>query len=163
MADIKERKAEHVAVCLDEPVESGVSHGFDRWRLNYTALPELALEDVDLRVELASKTLSAPLVIGAMTGGTTEVGQINRILARAAESRQIGFALGSGRVALEHEESLTSFQVRDVAPTTLLFANLGAVQFNYGITGEDAQNLCERLEVDVLNMMYENIFVTSNE
>jgi isopentenyl-diphosphate delta-isomerase len=150
--DIVSRKAEHIRVCLEEAVESGESGGFERWRLEYRALPEIALEDVDLRTPLAGKTLEAPLIIGAMTGGTPEAGALNRILATAAQRRGIGFALGSGRVVLERPEAVPSFRVRDVAPDVLVFANLGAVQLNYTLDGADAQRLCEILEADALNL-----------
>lgn len=152
MRDIVDRKAAHIQICLEDAVESGASHGFDRWQLDTRALPEIALEDVDLSTTIAGKTLQAPLIIGAMTGGTQEAGDINRRLAAAAEAHGIGFALGSGRVILEKPEALDSFAVRDVAPDVLLFANLGAVQFNYGVRGEDAQRLCELTGADALNL-----------
>lgn len=152
MADIVERKAEHIRVCLEDPVESGAQGGLGAWRLAYQALPEIALDDVDLTTTLAGKTLKAPLIIGAMTGGNSEAGSFNRMLATAAERCGVGFALGSGRVALERPESMVSFQIRDVAPTALVFANLGAVQLNYGVSVEDAARLCRETGVDALNL-----------
>lgn len=152
MGDIVDRKSEHLDICLHETVESGASGGFGPWRLDYLALPEMALADVDLTTTVAGKTLRAPLVIGAMTGGTDEAERVNRILAEAAEARGIGLALGSGRVVLERPETLPSFQVRDVAPDVLLFANLGAIQFNLGVTASDANHLVTSLGADALNL-----------
>ena len=152
MDDIKSRKSDHINICLDDPVESGERTGFERWRLDYRALPEIALDDVDLSTTIAGKTLQAPLVIGAMTGGTDEAKEFNLRLASAAERHGVGFALGSGRIAIEKPELAPTFHVREVAPTALVFANLGAVQFNYGVTGEDATQLCRALEADVLNL-----------
>ncbi|MDP6944576.1 MAG: type 2 isopentenyl-diphosphate Delta-isomerase [Myxococcota bacterium] len=152
MADIVRRKNEHLDICREDRVESGIAGGFEAWRLDYLALPEMALADVDLSTQIAGKTLQAPLIIGAMTGGTVDAGKVNRVLAAAAEATGVGFALGSGRVVLERPETAPSFQVRDVAPTALLFANLGAVQFNYGVTGADASRLVEVLEADALNL-----------
>ncbi|MGM0576145.1 MAG: type 2 isopentenyl-diphosphate Delta-isomerase [Myxococcota bacterium] len=152
MSDIVNRKTEHLDICRDDTAESGVSGGFAAWRLGYRALPEIALDDVDLSTDLAGKRLAAPLIIGAMTGGTDEARRINRTLAEAAQARDVGLALGSGRVALEKPETAPSFQVRDVAPDALVFANLGAVQLNYGVTGADAARLVEILEADALNL-----------
>ena len=152
MSDIARRKDEHLDICREDPVESGRPTGFAAWRLDYLALPEIALEDVDLSIELAGKRLAAPIVIGAMTGGTDDAGALNKTLAEAAERTGVGFALGSGRVVLERPETASTFQVRDVAPSALVFANLGAVQFNYGVTGEDAQRLVEVLEADAINL-----------
>lgn len=152
MEDIIGRKSDHLRVCLEEDVESNEPTGFAAWRLDYRALPELNLSDVDIRVSIAGKTLEAPLIIGAMTGGTSEALKLNRLLAAAAQRHGIGFALGSGRVAIETPSSLPSFQVRDVAPDALIFANLGAIQFNVGMTGTDANQLCTALGADALNL-----------
>jgi isopentenyl-diphosphate delta-isomerase len=152
MGDIVDRKREHIAICLEEEVESGRAPGLGRWRLDYQALPEMKLEDVDLRTHLLGRDLAAPLLIGAMTGGTEEAGRINRILAEAAQRCGVGLAMGSGRVALERPETMPSFQVRDVAPDVLIFANLGAVQFNYGLGAEDANTLVSQMGADALNL-----------
>ncbi len=152
MSDIARRKDEHLDICREDAVESGFASGFDAWRLAYRALPEIALDDVDLSTEIAGKRLSAPLIIGAMTGGTEDASQLNKVLAEAAQRTGVGFALGSGRVVLERPETAPSFQVRDVAPDALVFANLGAVQFNYGVSGADAQRLVDVLEADALNL-----------
>ena len=152
MTDIAQRKDEHLDLCREGPVESGKPGGLAAWRLAYQSLPEIALDDVDLRTQVAGKTLAAPLLIGAMTGGTADAGATNKVLAAAAEATGVGFALGSGRVILERPETLASFEVRDVAPTALVFANLGAVQFNYGVTGADAERLVQLLGADALNL-----------
>ncbi len=152
MSDIMERKAEHIQVCLEESVESGVTGGLGSWRLRYRALPEIALDDVDLTTSIAGKTLRAPLIIGAMTGGHSEAGAFNRQLAAAAERCGVGFALGSGRVAIERAEAMASFQVRDVAPTALIFANLGAVQLNYGVSAADVARLVAETGADAINL-----------
>lgn len=150
--DIAARKTEHLDLCRDADVESGGSTGLERFRLAYRALPELDLDAVDLRTTIAGKVLSAPLIIGAMTGGTDEARRINRVLAEGAQLRGVGLALGSARIVLERPESLSSFQVRDIAPDILLFGNLGAVQLNRGVSGPDAARLVERLGADALNL-----------
>ncbi len=99
VSGIVDRKTEHIRICLEDKVESGANGGFDGWRLDTRALPEIARDDVDLSTTIAGKRLAAPLIIGAMTGGTLEAGALNRILAAAAERHSIGFALGSGLMA----------------------------------------------------------------
>ena len=152
MAGIVDRKNEHISICLEEDVESGRAPGLGRWRLDYLALPELDLDSVDLTTHLLGRTLRAPLLIGAMTGGSDEAGAINRVLAEAAQRCSIGLAMGSGRVALERPETMRSFQVRDIAPDALLFANLGAIQFNYGLDASDANRLVEEMGADAINL-----------
>lgn len=129
-SDLPERKLRHLDVCLTYPVEfQSVSTGLERIRWPYRALPEVNLDDVDLSTTFLGKRLSAPLLIGAMTGGAERAAQINRTLALAAQQTGIGLMLGSQRVMLERPDAVPSFQVREVAPDILLIGNLGIGQF----------------------------------
>jgi len=58
--------------------------------------------------------------------------------------------LGSQRAALEDPSLEETFQVRSLAPTTVLLANLGAVQLNYGYTVEHCQRAVDMLQADAL-------------
>ena len=51
---------------------------------------------------------------------------------------------------LRSREILKSFQVRNVAPEILLFANFGAVQLNYGFGVEEAKKAVEMIKADGL-------------
>ncbi len=151
-SDITRRKDDHLRICLEGEVESGGAGGLDRYRLAYRALPEIALDEVDLQTRLFGHELAMPFVVGAMTGGTLEAGRINRLLARAAQRHGVGLALGSGRALLADPSLLDSFRVRDVAPDVLLFANLGAVQLGEagGMGPGDCARLVELCEADAL-------------
>lgn len=149
--DIQTRKRKHLEVCLREPVEyTRLTTGFERYRLRYRALPEIALGDVDLTTTFLGKTLQAPLLIGAMTGGEEHGGRINRALAQAAEQLGVGMMLGSQRVMLERPQARASFQVRKVAPSTLLVGNLGLVQLNKGYGPQHLQQAVELVQADAL-------------
>jgi isopentenyl-diphosphate delta-isomerase len=105
---------------------------------------------VDLSLTLLGRRLQAPLLISSMTGGTAEATAINYILAQAAQQARIAMGLGSQRAAIEHPELAATFQVRKVAPDILLFANLGAVQLNYGYGLEHCQRAVDMIEADAL-------------
>lgn len=128
----------------------GVTTGFEQYRFRHSALPELSLSEIDLRADLLGKKLKMPLLISSMTGGTEQTGAINRRLAEAAEARGWGIALGSMRAAIEREELASTFRVRKQAPTTLVIANLGAVQLNYGLGPDDCRRAVELAEADAL-------------
>lgn len=127
---IQVRKRRHIDVCLSEAVQyQTVTTGLERYRLPYNALTQTSLAGIDLGTEFLGVPLRAPVLIGAMTGGSELSGTINRNLATAAQALGVGMMLGSQRVMLG-EESLPSFQVREVAPDVLLVGNIGLAQLN---------------------------------
>jgi isopentenyl-diphosphate delta-isomerase len=144
------RKSRHLDICLEDDVASGLDAGFSHVRLHHEALPECALEDVDLSTTLLGHALRAPFLISSMTGGTERSRAINHNLAIAAEQAGVALALGSQRAALEDPKLLPTYRVRDVAPGVVLFANLGAVQFNYGVTIDHARSVVESVAADGL-------------
>jgi len=139
---IEARKSRHLDICLDD-VASRLDAGFGAVRLRHEALPEIALEDVDSSCLFLGHRLAAPLLISSMTGGTERAGAINRNLAVAAERSGVALALGSQRAALADPALLSTYRVREVAPKVVLFANIGAVQFNYGVTLDGARRAVE--------------------
>jgi len=147
---ISERKADHIRINLEEDVRSGLTTGLERFRFLHRALPELDLEEVDLSTSLFGKRLRAPILISSMTGGTEDAARINRTLAEAAQASGIAMGLGSQRVAIEQPELIPTFQVRAVAPDILLFANLGAIQLNYGLGVDHCLRAVEMVEADAL-------------
>ncbi len=146
----KNRKTDHININLDKDVHSGITTGLERIGLVHQALPEMSLNQVDTRVTLFGHQLATPLIISSMTGGTPVAGVVNRTLAEAAQVCGVGMGLGSFRAALDHPEAATSFKVRKVAPDILLFANLGAVQLNYGVDVETCLKVVQICSADAL-------------
>ena len=145
------RKLRHVEVCLNYPVSySTRTTGLERYELPYCALPETDMQAIDLSTTFLGKTLRAPVLIGAMTGGATLSAQINRHLAEAAEALGLGLMLGSQRVMLEHPEALHSFTVRPFAPTALLIGNLGVAQLNKGYGAPELTRAVTSIGADAL-------------
>ena len=145
------RKLDHLLICIEEDVlAKGTSTGLERYRLRHCALPELALCDVDLSTKFLGKQLKAPLLVSAMTGGTARARMINRNLAQAAQAFGIAMGVGSQRAAIEDHSQIPTYQVRDVAPDILLFANIGAVQLNYGYGLAECRQAVEMIGADAL-------------
>jgi isopentenyl-diphosphate Delta-isomerase len=144
------RKVDHVQLCVEENVEAKHKTTLlEEVDLVHRALPELALDEVDLTVEVLGKTLSAPLLITGMTGGDSSVRQINRGLASVARDLGIAFGVGSQRPLLDKPHLLDTYQVRDIAPEVLLFGNIGAVQATTLSTTE-ANDLVSAIDADAL-------------
>ena len=151
MTDTGQRKDEHVKLCLEEDVEysSYKGSGFDRLRFDHDALPEISKEEISLGVKIFGRKLAAPLIIGAMTGGTSHTALINERLAEGAQASSVGFALGSQRKMVEDPSCAPSFCVRKkFKKIPLLIGNVGAVQLNYGLELHHIQSLIEETEVD---------------
>jgi isopentenyl-diphosphate delta-isomerase len=144
------RKARHLDVCLDDDVASSLDPGWSAVRLRHEALPEMALADVDCSARFLNFRFRAPILISSMTGGTTRAADLNLRLAEAAEASGIAMGLGSGRALIENPALLPTFDVRAVAPHTVLFANIGAVSLNYAIGVDAVRRMIADLQADAL-------------
>lgn len=135
--DAGRRKEDHIDIVLGGgAVASRVDAGFDAVRLRHCALPELKLDDVDISTRFLGRSLNAPLLISAMTGGPARSEAINAHLAEAAQELKVALGVGSQRIAIENGAAGgLGAELRRRAPDILLFANLGAAQL---LSGQDA-------------------------
>jgi isopentenyl-diphosphate delta-isomerase len=125
MIDIRSRKADHIALSLQPKHQALQGPGLDRLSFEPNPLPQMDLKDVELHRQFLDLTVSAPFLIGAMTGGCDNGELINQHLAEAAQACQIPMALGSQRAALEQGSQP---DIRRWAPSAILLSNLGATQ-----------------------------------
>lgn len=145
------RKLEHIRILQQDQDTDRDWRYFDRIRLRHRALPEVSLADIDPSIEFFGKKLSFPLLISSMTGGDDELlRKINTNLAIGAEATQVALAVGSQRVMFTNPQAEASFRLRQHAPSTLMFANLGAVQLNYGFGLQQCQQAVDTLGADAL-------------
>ncbi len=129
MADIKQRKADHLDLCATDAVAfQKKTTLLEHVRLVHQSLPDIDLDAIDLSVELLGKTLKAPIVIAGMTGGHERAAEVNHTLASIANERGYGFGLGSQRAMQKRPDTKWTFQVREHAPDVLLLGNVGVVQ-----------------------------------
>ena len=147
---ISTRKNDHIRINLEEEVGSSLTTGLEDYRFIHEALPEIDLDDIDLTQILFNRNPQIPILISSMTGGTEEASRINRVLAEAAQETRIVMGVGSQRAALEDEQAADTFRVRQYAPDILLFANLGAVQLNYGYPLDHCKRAIDMIEADAL-------------
>lgn len=144
------RKSEHIRINLEEDVRSGLTTGLERFQFEHLAVPELDFSKIDLSLNFLELALQAPLLISSMTGGTQEAKAINIALAEAAEAKGIALGLGSQRAALENRDLEDTYNIRKYAPTIPIFANLGAVQINYGYALDECKRAVEMVQADAL-------------
>ena len=151
VAPIDQRKADHIKINLEKDVRSALTTGLENYHFIHEALPELDLERIDTSLSLFGKQLAAPILISSMTGGTEEAGEINQRLAEAAQEVSVAMGVGSQRAALVNPKETPTFSiVRKAAPDILLFANLGAVQLNYGYGIDQCRQVVDMIQADAL-------------
>jgi len=149
---IEERKVDHIKICLEENVQSRrTTTGFEDVFLVHKALPEIERNKIDLSTVVFNHEFSAPLLVGAMTGGTAKALKINAAIAEAVEELGLGMGVGSQRVAIEDPRLGDSFAiVREKAPKAFLVANIGGPQLVDGHGVKEARKAVEMLEADAL-------------
>lgn len=150
VAPIDQRKADHIKINLEQDVRSALTSGLEKYHFTHEALPELDLNRINTTLGLFGKGLASPTLVSSMTGGTSEAETINLRLAEAAQECGVAMGVGSQRAAIEHPEQARTFQVRKAAPDILLFANLGAVQFNYGYGVDQCRKAVDMIGADAL-------------
>ncbi len=148
--DIVNRKRSHFDLCAHQDVEfRHKTTLFEDVELVHQPLTETMLDGIDLSVTVLGKRLNFPIIITGMTGGTEEAGRFNREVAALAERMGIGFGVGSQRVMLAHPEVTETFQVRDAAPSVLLFGNIGIAQARE-LSTRQMQQLVDDIQADAL-------------
>ena len=151
MTNTQTRKADHLRICLEDDVQfSRLTNGLDKYRFTHFCLPEVNLDEVDLKTTFLGKTLNAPLLISSMTGGTEQAKTINCRLAVAAQKYGLAMGVGSQRIAVENPDVAHTFAMRSLAPDAMLLANLGAVQLNYAYGLEQCLKVVDILQADAL-------------
>jgi isopentenyl-diphosphate delta-isomerase len=161
--EIQHRKKDHILLAVN--TRSATDSGFGKYRFEHNALPEIDFAEVDPSTSFLGRKLKIPLIISALTGENDEE-RINRNLAGIANDFGFGMAVGSQRIALEDPSFEDSFKVRRYAPNILLFANLGAVQLNYGYSIDECKRVTDMIEADAvvlhLNPLQEVFQVNGN-
>ncbi|MBO1080948.1 type 2 isopentenyl-diphosphate Delta-isomerase [Roseomonas haemaphysalidis] len=149
--DIGARKDQHIDHVLRGAGIPATTTGLEHVRFEHDALPELALDEIDLSATLLGLPLAGPFLISSMTGGPARAAAINIHLAEAAQQLGVALAVGSQRIALRHRQADgLGADLRRRAPGVPLLANLGAVQFIRGFGLEDARRAVEMIGADAL-------------
>jgi len=145
------RKEEHLLITLNQDVSfKKINAGFEGYSFIHQALPEIDLDEIDLSTQVFGKKLNLPLMISPMVGGISAAEEINMNLAKVSQICGIAMGVGSQRTGIENAASQKTYQVRKVAPEILLFANLGAVQLNYGFSINECQKAVNMIDADGL-------------
>lgn len=148
---IRNRKKEHVDLSISQDVNYKKGTGLDRYDFVHNALPEVNAYEVNLSATLLGRTFSFPLFISSMTGGYSEAGAVNAIIAEFCENENLPFGVGSQRVMLEDPSQEESFSVvRSNAPTAFIAANIGGAQLIGGLTEKNIHRMIDSIKADAV-------------
>ena len=148
---VTDRKQDHIDSVLNDPLVERNTQGFENIKLMHRALPECNYAEIDTSTTFLNHKIQFPFLIASMTGGAaSNLGNINRHLAEAAEQCNVPMAVGSQRAMIVDEAAKQSFELRQFAPNIPLIANLGAVQLNYGFGVDEARRAIDVLQADAL-------------
>jgi len=146
------RKAEHIRISLNQHVQTKrTTTGFEDVHFIHRALPEIDKQKIDLSTKIFSHKFAAPIIVGAITGGTPEATKINAAIAEAVEELGLGMGVGSQRVAIEDEKLEKTFAIaRKKAPNAFLIANIGGVQLAQGYGLKEVKKAIEMIDADAI-------------
>ncbi|MFQ6063857.1 MAG: type 2 isopentenyl-diphosphate Delta-isomerase [Candidatus Bathyarchaeia archaeon] len=149
---IEERKADHLKISLRKSVQAKqITTGFEDVHLIHKALPEIKRKKINLSTVVFNHKFSAPLIVGAMTGGVLEATRINKAIAEAVEELGLGMGVGSQRAAIDDARLESTFTVtRKEAPTAFLIANIGGPQLVRGYNVKEARRAVEMIDANAL-------------
>ncbi len=150
--ETRKRKADHIRICLNEKAQAKkATTGFEDIHFVHKALPEVNKKKIDLSTYFLGHKFSAPLMVGAMTGGTEEAEKINANIALAVEKLGLGMGVGSQRAALEDAKLAKTFAVaRKKAPNAFIVANIGGVQLVHGYGLKEVKKTVEMIDADAV-------------
>lgn len=147
---IEKRKKEHLELCIKKNVSfKNKTTLFECLELDYFSLPEINFLDVNLKQNFLGKNFSFPFLVSAITGGTKSAKKINEDIAIACQKKGVGFGLGSMRPALENNDLLETYFVRDLAPDIFISGNLGVSQLKE-YSAEKINEVVEKLGLDAI-------------
>ncbi len=150
--ETRKRKADHIRISLNQNAQARkATTGFEDIHFVHKALPEIDKQKINLSTTIFSHKFSAPLIVGAITGGTPEATKINATIAEAVEELGLGMGVGSQRAAIENRKLEKTFSItRKKAPTAFLIANIGGAQLAHGYGLKEAKKAIEMIEADAL-------------
>jgi len=150
--ETENRKVEHIDISLYENVKSrNITTDFENVHFVHKALPEIDRDKIKLKTEVFGHKFSAPIFVGAMTGGTKRAKKINTHIAKAVQELDIGMGLGSQRAAIENSHLESTYRIaRQNAPTAFLMANIGAAQLVQGYGVKEVQRAIDMIQADAV-------------
>jgi isopentenyl-diphosphate delta-isomerase len=153
MTQFRERKADHIEICLNERVEPGYCY-WDDIKLIHNALPEVDADDIDMSTKVLGKKLKFPFIVTAITGGFPGAKKINENIAKACSELGVGMGVGSERAGVAGVDP-DSYSVIKEYDLPLVIGNIGAPQLvpqhsKDRFSSEEVRKAMDLIDADVM-------------
>lgn len=128
-SDFEQRKRDHIALALDPIHQTESENGFDAFRFQHEAIPDINFTDIEIKTQSLGGMRQSPFFISSMTAGHFDAAKINAHLLAACE--QTGWAMGVGSQRRELSDAKAGLEwknLRKTYPNVFLMANLGLAQ-----------------------------------
>ena len=123
----EQRKLDHIRYAL-ELGDGDRKTGLDDVHFLHNCLTPVEPDMTDIRTQIGDLVLPAPVFIDAITGGSRQVAEINRNLAKAAKQAGVAMAVGSQYGAVKTDIGADTYTVvREENPDGIVFANVSAL------------------------------------
>ncbi len=143
------RKLEHVNIVLNKQTQ----YKEKTTMLEYVQVIEsgekVSYKDVNLETELIGKRINAPVFVSGMTGGHSDVFDINKNIALAISKLGIPMGVGSQRAMIEDKSVTYTYDVKKFANDIILIGNIGITSLHNYSNGE-IQNMLDAIDADML-------------
>lgn len=151
MSKISDRKKDHIKFTTNDSAQYVQTAGFEKYQFVHNALPEVDFNEVSTESVLLGRTFSFPLFISSMTGGYSDAGQVNAIIAEFCEHHNLPFGVGSQRAMLEDNSLTETFSiVRKKAPTAFICSNIGGAQLIEHLEADKVKELIGCIEANAI-------------
>ncbi|SMO69247.1 type 2 isopentenyl-diphosphate Delta-isomerase [Fodinibius sediminis] len=148
---IKQRKIDHVELTTTGQMNYRQTTGLEQYRFVHNAMPEVNTDEVSTQASLLGRSFAFPLFISSMTGGYTDAGAVNAIIAEFCEKYNLPFGVGSQRIMLDNPKAESSFSiVRKRAPSAFIAANIGGAQLIGGLPSQQVRLLVDSIEANAV-------------
>ena len=143
----EQRKLDHIRYAV-ELGDGNRRTGLEEIRFLHNCLTAVEPDRVDISTRIGNLVLPVPVFIDAITGGASEVKEINRKLAAVAGRAGVAMAVGSQYGAVKEDRHEDTYAViREENPDGIFFANVSAL-----VTPEEAKAAVAMIGADALEI-----------
>jgi isopentenyl-diphosphate delta-isomerase len=147
----EKRKDKHIELATQKKNQFKKTNLLEEAELIHNPLAGFELNEIKTETNFFGKKFSFPLSVRPITGGTKKSFDLNKKIAFACEKKEIGFALGSMKTALESKNKTKYFEMRKFCPTIFLEANIGALELNkYPV--QRINSFLEEIQADAISV-----------